>query len=67
MTGQVIGDIDCATQDKKYVNVAFKKVILYIDEPMVELSNINAKKVSELRELGVEIVNGLDELKGVFE
>lgn len=90
--GQVIGDIDCATQnvlievkssissvkskqfkkyidssDIQYINVSAKKVVLYIDEPMLEINGINKQKLSELKAMGVEVVNGLEELKGVFD
>ena len=43
-----------------------KKVVLYIDEPMTELSSIDAQKISELKAIGIEIVNSLDELKEVI-
>ena len=91
-TGQVIGDIDCATKDvlievkssiasvkisqfikyvdnsdAQYINVLSKKVILYIDEPLVELNSINTQKLNELKKMGVEIVNSINEMKGVVK
>lgn len=51
----------------QYINVAYKKVILYIDEPLIEINAINTQKIDKLKEMGVEIVNNLDELKGVLE
>ena len=51
----------------QYINMSEKKIILYIDEPMVELSSANIQKIHELEENGVEIVNSLEELKGVIE
>lgn len=50
--------------DSKYFNVDNKKVILYIDEP-IDMSDINT--MSKIKEKGVTIVNGLDELKGVIQ
>ena len=52
---------------KVLINVSSKKIILYIDEPIVELSSINLQKINELEKMGVEIVNSLEELKGVIE
>lgn len=34
---------------------------------MVELNSINIQKIGELKEMGVVIVNSLEELKGVIE
>ena len=91
-TGQVIGEIDCATENvlievkasigsvseeqfikytdfnnNKYINVLQKDVVLYIDESMENLSTLNKEKVKTIEAMGVKIVNGLDELKGVFK
>ena len=55
------------SSDVNYINVLSKKVILYIDEPMIELNSINTQKIIELKEMGVEIVNSLEELKGVIK
>ena len=64
-TSQFIKYVD--SSDAQYINVLSKKVILYIDEPLVELNAINTQKLNELKEMGVEIVNSIDELKGVVE
>ena len=55
------------SNNMQYINMSEKKIILYIDEPMVELSSANIQKIHELEENGVEIVNSLEELKGVIE
>ncbi len=54
-------------EDARFFNVDNKTVILYIDEP-IDLSNINnVNKLNSLKEKGVIVVNGLDELKGVIQ
>ena len=53
--------------DKKFINVSNKKVVLYIDEPMENISAANQEKLQSIEEMGVTIVNGLEELKGVLE
>ncbi len=88
-TGEVIGEIDCATEsviievktsiasvrpkqffkltdiyNKNYINITNKKVILYIDD---KIDNLNQSKLNEIRELGIKVVNDLEELKGVLE
>ncbi len=90
-SGQVIGDIDCATKNElievknsvssvkvkqfgkyidssnlNYLNVYNKKVILYIKESIDMTNPINVAKINEIKKMGVTIVNGLDELKGVI-
>ena len=52
---------------EKYINVLDKKVVVYVDKPMKNLNSINADKLVQLKEMGVKIVNGLEELKGVFD
>ena len=48
-------------------NVNNKVVILYIDEPidLSDISNINL--LNKVKEKGVIVVNGLEELKGVIQ
>ena len=54
-------------EDARFFDVDNKTVILYIDEP-IDLSNINnVNKLNSLKEKGVIVVNGLDELKGVIQ
>lgn len=35
----------------QYINVAYKKVILYIDEPLIEINAINTQKIDKLKEM----------------
>ena len=51
----------------KYINVKNKKVVLYIDKPMENISAADHKKLQNIEKMGVTIVNGLEELKGVLE
>ena len=47
--------------------MSLTKGTIYIDEP-IDLSNINnVNKLNSLKEKGVIVVNGLDELKGVIQ
>lgn len=52
--------------NSRFMNVKQKRVILYIDEPMETLSGKNAEELREIRAMGVEVVNGLEELKEVI-
>ena len=63
--GQIEKYIDSSYE--KYMNVLDKKVVVYVDKPMVNLNSIDANKLIRLKEMGVKIVNGLEELKGVFD
>ena len=53
--------------DENYINVLNKKVILYIDEAMENISAADQEKLQSIEKMGVTIVNGLEELKGVLE
>ena len=44
-----------------------KKVILYIDEAMKNFSMQDKKKLESIEKMGVTIVNGLEELRGMLE
>ena len=49
------------------MNILNKKVFLYIDEPMENISAANRVELESIEKMGVTIVNGLEELKGVLE
>ena len=53
--------------DQKYINVNNKEVILYIDEPLGELTKQQVDALKEVEEMGVTIVNGLEELGKVVK
>ncbi len=57
----------CNVNSIDYMNVENKSVILYIDDAIdyTNLSNVN--KIEELKDMGVTVVNSLDELKGVIK
>lgn len=57
----------CNVNSIDYMNVENKSVILYIDDTIdyTNLSNVN--KIEELKDMGVTVVNSLDELKGVIK
>jgi len=59
------GSIDVA--DKFYFNPEQKKVILYIDKPLGKLSPRDMEKINKLNELGVTVVNSLEELGKVIK
>ena len=51
----------------KFFNFGNKEVVLYVDEA-IDMSNAyNVSKIEELRENGVIVVNGLDELGEVLK
>ena len=49
------------------MNIKQKKVVLYIDTPMEGLSGKDAEKISEIKEMGVKVVNSLEELREVIQ
>ncbi len=51
------------TTDKFYFNAEQKKVILYIDKPLGNLSQSNIEKLDNIKKLGVTVVNSLEELR----
>lgn len=54
-------------ESEEFFNVHNKAVILYIDEP-IDLSDINnINMLNRIKENGVTVVNGLEELKGVIQ
>ncbi|MEK3878893.1 hypothetical protein [Paenibacillus sp. FSL M7-0420] len=53
--------------DEFYFNPEQKKVILYIDKPFGNLSPRDIQKIEQIKELGVTIVNSLDELGRVIK
>ncbi|MGM0715468.1 hypothetical protein ACWKW1_27095 [Brevibacillus parabrevis] len=53
--------------DEFYFNPEQKKVILYIDKPFGNLSPRDIQKLEQIKELGVTIVNSLDELGKVIK
>ncbi|RPE07783.1 WXG100 family type VII secretion target [Paenibacillus polymyxa] len=55
------------TTDKLYFNPEQKKVILYIDKPLGNLSQSNIEKLDNIKKLGVTVVNSLEELRKVVK
>lgn len=55
------------TTDKLYFNLEQKKVILYIDKPLGNLSQSNIEKLDNIKKLGVTVVNSLEELRKVVK
>ncbi|QDY86235.1 WXG100 family type VII secretion target [Paenibacillus polymyxa] len=55
------------TTDKFYFNPEQKKVILYIDKPLGNLSPSNTEKLDNIKKLGVTVVNSLEELRKVVK
>ena len=53
--------------EEEYINILNKKVILYIDEAMKNFSMQDKKKLESIEKMGVTIVNGLEELRGMLE
>ena len=50
-----------------HINVTNKKVVLYVDEEMTNLNALNQGKIDEVKKMGVEVVNCLEELIEVLE
>lgn len=55
------------TTNKLYFNPEQKKVILYIDKPLGNLSQSNKEKLDNIKKLGVTVVNSLEELRKVVK
>ncbi len=53
--------------DINYINVAGKKIVLYIDESLENISAMDKAKLDRIEKMGVKIVSGLEGLKGVIE
>ena len=54
-------------KNANYFNVDNKTVILYIDEA-IDFSNVNnINKLNKIKDKGITVVNGLEELKGVIQ
>jgi hypothetical protein len=50
-----------------FFNPENKKIILYIDKPLINLRPEHIKMLEDIKSQGVIIVNSLENLKGVLE
>lgn len=55
------------SSDPKFFNYELKEVIVYIDKPIDMTNKYIAKDINQLKDLGVTVVNSLDELEGVLK
>lgn len=50
-----------------YINTGNKQAILYIDEPIDMTNPNNVKLLEQIKDLGVTVVNDINELKGMVK
>jgi hypothetical protein len=50
-----------------YINIGNKQAILYIDEPIDMTNQNNVKLVEKIKDMGITVVNDINELKGMVK
>ncbi|WP_338552118.1 WXG100 family type VII secretion target [Paenibacillus sp. KS-LC4] len=55
------------TNHKDFLNPENRKVIVYIEEPLVNLAPEQLQKLNKIKSMGAIVVNSLEELKGVLK
>ena len=50
-----------------YINTGNKQAILYIDEPIDMTNPNNAKLLEKIKDMGINVVNDINELKGMVK
>ncbi|WP_017813076.1 contractile injection system protein, VgrG/Pvc8 family [Paenibacillus shenyangensis] len=55
------------TNHKDFFNPENKRVIVYIEEPLVNLAPEQSQKLNKIKNMGAIVVNSLEELKGVLK
>jgi len=52
---------------KDFLNPENRKVIVYIEEPLVNLAPEQLQKLNKIKDMGAIVVNSFGELKGVLK